>query len=158
MKHGIDYVSPKGRFARSVNVERDAGAHSIESYLPTGRALDVISRVARCLDRQPRTRAFSITGPYGTGKSSLAVFLDALLGPAHDSATEVALGVLRAVDPTDAGLIEDSKSALGSKGFIRAVVTATKEPVSATMVRALLHGVRFSGRGGSALRLHARNQ
>jgi hypothetical protein len=146
MNHGIDFVSPKGRFARSVNVERDTGANSIESYLPTGRALDVISRVARCLDDQPRTRAFSITGPYGTGKSSLAVFLDALLGPANDPATEVALAVLRAVDPSDAELIESSKAALGPNGFVRAVVTATKEPVAATLTRAVLHGMqRFSG-------------
>ena len=111
MKHGIDFVSPKGRFARSVNVERDTGTHSIESYLPTGRALDVISRVARCLDDLPRTRAFSITGPYGTGKSSLAVFLDALLGPAEDEPTKVALSVLRAVDPSHAYLIATPNTA-----------------------------------------------
>lgn len=146
MKHGIDFVSPKGRFARSVNVERDTSAHSIETYLPTGRALDVISRVARCLDDHPRTRAFSITGPYGTGKSSLAVFLDALLGPDADPATNVAAAVLRAVDPADAELIEQGKSAYGPNGFIRAVVTATKEPVAATLARALLHGMqRFNG-------------
>ena len=146
MKHAIDFVRPKGRFARSVNVERDVGAKSIETYLPTGRALDVISRVSRCLDGQPRTRAFSITGPYGTGKSSLAVFLDALLGPSGDEATNVALSVLRAVDPSDAELIESAKAHWGTAGFIRAVVAASKEPVSATLVRGLLHGVqRFPG-------------
>lgn len=145
MKYGIDYVSPKGRFARSVNVERDVGAQSIETYLPTGRALDVISRVARCLDTQPRTRAFSITGPYGTGKSSLAVFLDALLGPSDDETTAAALAVLRAVDPADAELLESSKEAFGASGFVRAVITATKEPVSATLVRGLLHGVQRFG-------------
>lgn len=145
MKYGIDYVSPKGRFARSVNVERDVGEQSIESYLPTGRALDVISRIARCLDTQPRTRAFSITGPYGTGKSSLAVFVDALLGPVDDETTSTALAVLRAVDPVDAELLESAKSAFGSSGFIRAVVTATKEPVSATLVRGLSQGMQRFG-------------
>lgn len=142
MKHGIDFVSPKGRFARSVNVERDTGTNSIESYLPTGRALDVISRVARCLDGQPRTRAFSITGPYGTGKSSLAVFLDALLGPEGDEATQTALSVLRAVDVSDADLIESGKAEYGNNGFVRAVVTATSEPVSATLIRGLLQGMQ----------------
>lgn len=60
-----------------------------------GHALDVISR--RSVFRRPRTRAFSITGPYGTGKPSLAVFLDALLGPEQDPATKVALGVIAAL-------------------------------------------------------------
>jgi hypothetical protein len=148
LKHGIDFVSPKGRFARSVNVERDAGAQSVENYLPTGRALDVISRVARCLDRQPRTRAFSITGPYGTGKSSLAVFLDALLGPADAQSTQMAMSVLRAVDPVDSDLIDVARDTFGSGGFVRAVVTASREPVAATLLRGLLHGLqRFPVRG-----------
>jgi len=86
------YVSPKGRFARSVNIERDAGKNRIDGYLPTGRALDVITRVARALAGGDPSRAFSITGPYGTGKSSLAVFLDALLGPTGDPATTTADG------------------------------------------------------------------
>ncbi len=62
MTLAIDFVSPKGRFARSVNVERDAGSSSIESYLPTGRALDVVSRVAGCINETHATKAFYITG------------------------------------------------------------------------------------------------
>ncbi|HMT25110.1 MAG TPA: hypothetical protein PKD07_12305 [Microthrixaceae bacterium] len=73
--------------------------------------------------------------------------MDALLGPADDETTASALAVLRAVDPADAELLTSSKEAFGSSGFVRAVITATKEPVSATIVRGLFHGVRrFGGR------------
>jgi len=151
MNHAIDFVTPKARFARSVNIERDAGAHSVANYLPTGRALDVISRLARCLDRQPRTRAFSITGPYGTGKSSLAVFIDALLGPDDDDSTSAALTVLRTVDAVDADLISAARREFGAAGFVRAVVTASREPVATTITRSLLHGLnRFGSKRRSA--------
>ena len=148
MTYASDFVSPKGRFARSVNVERDAGSNQIDGYLPTGRALDVIGRIARAVGGGDPSRAFSITGPYGTGKSSLAVFLDALLGPEGDPATQAAASVLSAVDP---GLLELLKTGThdSSLGFIRAVVTATREPVSATVIRALAHGAhRFAPRRG----------
>ena len=38
--------------------------------------------------------AFSITGPYGSGKSSMAVVIDALLGPAGDPAQIAAMDFL----------------------------------------------------------------
>lgn len=139
--YAIDFVSPKGRFARSANVERDAGTRSVDSYLPTGRALDVVSRLARCIDGESGTRAFSITGPYGTGKSSLALFLDALFGPNDDRETLVGLGVLSAVDPATAALLAEGKKRSGELGFVRCVVTATREPISATLIRAMAQGV-----------------
>jgi hypothetical protein len=138
-------VSAKGRFARSVNIERDAGRSTLEGYIPTGRALDVIGRVGRSLEGA-EGRSFSITGPYGTGKSSLAVFLDALFGPSAAEATATADTILASVDPNTAEAIRSGRTAMaGDDGFIRAVVTASREPISATIVRALAHGAkRFS--------------
>jgi len=131
-------VAPRGRFARSVNVERDGGG--IGGYLPTGRALDVIGRVGRSVTGANPARAFSITGPYGTGKSSLAVFFDAVLGPDGQARVE-AVAVLRAVSPDVADLYLDALDST-DRGFIRAVVTASREPVAATVTRALALGAR----------------
>jgi hypothetical protein len=68
-----------GRYARSVRLDA-AGPDALDGYLPTARALDVTRRIINGIAAPDGTRAFSITGPYGSGKSSLAVFLDALLG------------------------------------------------------------------------------
>lgn len=74
-----EFVRARPRFSRSANVERDHGAHAIEGYIPTGRAIDVVSRIGRGLLDASAGRTFSITGPHGVGKSSLAVFLDGSL-------------------------------------------------------------------------------
>ena len=85
-----DVLSIRPRFSRSINVERDAKAAAIEGYLPTGRALDIVRRIAAGLSDPLAGRAFSITGPHGSGKSSLAVFLGALFSPASTSEYAVA--------------------------------------------------------------------
>jgi hypothetical protein len=134
------FVMPKGRFARSVNIERDA-SRGISGYLPTGRALDVIGRIGRAIEGSNPSRAFSITGPYGTGKSSLAVFFDAIVGP-NDVGRNEALELLRSVSQEDAELFEVAflHSDNAKRGFIRAVTTAGREPVAATVTRALAAG------------------
>lgn len=143
-----DLVWPQERFARSVNVERDSGTRAIDGYLPTGRSLDVIRRVVRSMVDTSSSRALSITGPYGSGKSSLAVFVDALTSPQQSEAAQAASEILRASDPETAELFEMAKAHLGARerGFVRCVVTAQREPVAHTIVRALERGARSSQR------------
>jgi len=71
-------VSP--RFARSVSLARDAHRpDAIDGYIltPTGR--DVLRRLADALCGVSSTRAWSLTGPYGSGKSAFALFAAQLL-------------------------------------------------------------------------------
>ena len=66
-------VSP--RFARSISLVRDAHrTDALEGYIltPTGR--DVLHRLSDALRGDSPTRAWSITGPYGSGKSAFALF------------------------------------------------------------------------------------
>lgn len=132
----------KPRFARSINVERDSGTHALDGYLPVGRAIDVVTRFASALDRSDAEVAISITGPYGSGKSSLAIVVDALLGPKDDPAHLSAEDLLSGVAPEVLARLESARRRLGADqtGFIRAVVTAQREPVSATILRALKNG------------------
>ena len=108
------FRSPKQRFARSINVERDAGSAAINGYLPVGRALDTVHRIAGCLLDNSVERAFSITGPYGSGKSSLAVLLDALFAPASDEAFATVDGARRRCSPGNQRPLE-----AGSRGHGR---------------------------------------
>lgn len=71
-------VSP--RFARSISLVRDARRReTLDGYIltPTGR--DVLRRLAEALHGHSPTRAWSLTGPYGSGKSAFALFVAQLL-------------------------------------------------------------------------------
>lgn len=77
------------RFYRSVNVELDyARAGSLDGYVVSPLARDVTARITAALAEPNGGRAWSIIGPYGSGKSSFVSFLASLLcrGPAHKSA------------------------------------------------------------------------
>ena len=142
MKVLADVVKTKPRFARSANVERDLGALALEGYVPTGRAVDVVKRVAHGLLDARAGRTFSITGPHGGGKSSLAVFVAALL--AKDTAQEYksALALLRVADPDTADLLVRARRHIGvsKTGFVTATAAAHTESVTKTVARALREG------------------
>jgi len=132
------------QFLRSANVERDGGTPDAADYVPTDRALEVLRRIVRAISEPSSSRAWSLTGPYGAGKSSFALFLDALTGPRHDVARLHAEAALALANPELLGALEAGRHAVGAdeRGFIRAVATAQREPASATVARALRIGAQ----------------
>jgi hypothetical protein len=73
-------VQVRGRYYRSVQLQRDWGDRvSLHDYLLTPTARELTTRIVGELRRPGGTRAWSITGPYGTGKSSFALFLTRFL-------------------------------------------------------------------------------
>ena len=148
-----DHVRVAGRFARSANVERDiAATEPLDGYVVTARALDMVERVAGAAARGPAGGAWSLTGPYGSGKSSLALLLDAAWG--GDSAPRrAALKLIADASPAAADLIAagHERHGTGRSGFHRGLVTAEREPLSRTVLRALhAAAVRSFGRVPSA--------
>ena len=148
----LELKAPKQRFARSINVERDAGTSAIEGYLPVGRAMESIDRLARALSSSHSEAALSVTGPYGSGKSSLALLLDSLLSESASPARHAAETLLETAAPkvlTSVRLARETNEA-EEHGFIRCVVTAQREPVGRTVLRALLRGAeRYAALDGS---------
>lgn len=134
-------TSVKGRFARSVRLDNDDREAQLDGYLPTARSLEVVRRVVRGMaDPGAGSRAFSITGPYGSGKSSLAVFLDALTRDTRSNAHKAARRLLEEHDPHTAALLDEARTSMGATatGFARGVITAPqREPITATVLRAL---------------------
>ena len=75
-----ELVTIAPRYTRSVNLERDIGdASAVTGYVLTPIGVDFLRRVQRVLTGAPGPRAWSITGPYGSGKSAFALFLANLL-------------------------------------------------------------------------------
>jgi hypothetical protein len=134
----------RAQFARSVNVERDSGTEVVERYVPTARALDLLGRVVEAMWSPGANRAWSVVGPYGSGKSSFAVFLDSLLGPGQGPHRDISAAALRGVDEELAKRLEAVRSQHGAteKGFVRLSVTADREPVTATLSRGITVGLR----------------
>ena len=147
-----EIVRVKPRFARSANIERDDFATAVDGYVPTARAVDVVSRVVAGIEGRGAERAISVTGPYGSGKSSLALFLSALFGPAGQTQAE-ATDLLHACDVALAGRLQQSRAASGQQGFIVCTVVAQREPVTTTLLRAMAAGAsRFAGGDAGARR------
>jgi hypothetical protein len=124
-----------GSQMRSTNLERDVQGPLQSPYIGA-RAVDVLERVTGAIADLNRARSWSFTGPYGSGKSTLSNLIDALLG--HDLARrQEAERILGETSPSLAQRLSTARDALTSNGFLGAVATARREPLVATLSRAL---------------------
>jgi hypothetical protein len=138
-----NYIAVVGRFARSASLERDiARREPLDGYVVTARALDVVERIAAAAANGAAGGAWSLTGPYGSGKSSLALLLDAAFGERGATRT-AATELIEAASPAVADLLGRAHQArrTAERGFHRAVVTASREPLHYTILRALQFAV-----------------
>lgn len=76
-----DVVRISRQFQRSIRIDTDLGSEdSLSGYICQGTAKAVLENMGAQM-RGTQQRAFTWTGPYGGGKSSLALLLCSLLGP-----------------------------------------------------------------------------
>ncbi len=101
----VERVEVARRFQRAARVDFDVAASSLEGFITTPTAASVLQSTARQVGERGQG-AFTWTGPYGCGKSSLASAFAALLG-SEPSARAAAAAVL------GPGLVADIYDALG---------------------------------------------
>lgn len=69
-----NFIAVNSRFARSVSITRDeTRSDALDGYILTPNGRDILRRISVSLRGDSSTRAWSLTGPYGSGKSSLAL-------------------------------------------------------------------------------------
>ncbi|RLA38217.1 MAG: hypothetical protein DRQ64_09095, partial [Gammaproteobacteria bacterium] len=145
----IDSVAVNTHYTRSVNLERDANSvEVVKAYIPTSRALRTFAKVADTFHAGQAPRAWSLVGPYGSGKSSFSVFLSQLLSHPDDVATKVAQKVLRA---TDKELVKPyQKATKNNQGYFKVLITGAPEPMSQRLVRGMAEAaeIHWGGRKG----------
>ena len=125
-----DEIQVNTRYTRSTNVERDRGSRAIvDAYLPSAGGVELLRGIADALGRPDQPRAWSLVGPYGSGKSSFALFLHELLG-AGPSKT-AARKILAAEDASVA------RKFAGSARWCRVVLAGSEEPIRARLLAAL---------------------
>jgi len=75
-----DIVTISRQFLRSVRIDTDVGREdALSGYICQGTAISLLESMAHQIT-ETRQRAFTWTGPYGGGKSSLALMLCSLVG------------------------------------------------------------------------------
>lgn len=135
-----EFISADVNVARSVNLERDMGTETtLKHYHLTGKGLEILSRLVAALGGE-RVSAWSLTGPYGMGKSSFANFLLALCGPQDDLDTRMAWRMLQRRDLHLSRQLHQllTKHAAGTTGLFRVAVTSSFESIN----RTLANGIR----------------
>ena len=137
----------KGRFRRSVHLERDFYTeNALDGYVLTATARETLSRVVSTLENEAASKAWSLTGPYGSGKSAFALFAAKLLGDPDTPTTQQALEVLQ---EGDSDLYRRFKSPNGNgkeslSGFCPVLISGERAPLSLGLLRGLVRGLTFS--------------
>ena len=77
-----DAVHVGSRFGRSVNLERDFYDQvSLDGYVMTTTAREALRRIGEATGGSNASRAWTLTGSYGSGKSAFALFAAKALSP-----------------------------------------------------------------------------
>lgn len=139
-------VSP--RFARSVSLVRDAHRpNALDGYIltPTGR--DVLRRLSDALRGDSATRAWSLTGPYGSGKSAFALFAAQLLA-GEEEVRHRARKLLADWDPELAERFFGASGPLPRKvgRLCPVLVTGSRQPLATALAASLASSLRAIGR------------
>ena len=140
-----DLFHVKGRFLRSVHLERDfyTDKNLLEGYVVTATAREVLGRVVSALENNQASKAWSLTGPYGSGKSAFALFTANLLGNSEQAFTLLKQG--------DTSLYKrftdiNANGQFSSSGFCPVLISGERAPISIALLQGLQHGLTaFNG-------------
>ena len=128
------------RYLRSVHLERDASSEdALDGYVLSAQARQVLGRIGDGLRHGEICRAWTLTGPYGSGKSAFALFLAELLAPPQGLACRSARERLRQEDPQLLDHILGALSRGGSEpeGLLPVLLTGRRASLAAGLLGAL---------------------
>jgi hypothetical protein len=122
------------RFLRSVHLETDLrDADSLQGYLVTSGTRSVLPRLGLARQTSSANRAFTITGPYGTGKSAQSLYSARVLAPPEFPGAAAAQRLLQEADP------ETAAAVLGTNGhaasLLPVAITGSREPLAGAILR-----------------------
>jgi len=123
-------------YTRSINLERDANSiEVVNAYIPTSRALKLFSRVSEGFTNHQAPRAWSLIGPYGSGKSSSSVFLSQLLSSPDLATTKAAFKNLKSAAPEVVKPFY--KEIAKSNGYLKVLITGSPEAMGGRIIQGL---------------------
>ncbi len=134
-------VNVNSLYTRSINLERDSNNESlITSYIPTARSKNLLERVTGVLSNTLAPRAYSLIGPYGSGKSSFSVFLSHLLGNPQSNEFKLAHDVLQSNNIKESDSLKQHID--DSYGYLQVLISGSPEPLSKRILEGLLKAMK----------------
>ena len=134
-----NFVWPEERFARSTNIELDnRNPEGVPDYRFTSKSLRLLDDILDSSKGVRRDRAWSIIGPYGSGKSTFLLFLLQLFGGASSPWLERCLVQLRLASPDIEQKLK-RETLNNSVRFIPVTVQGSRAPLDLALCKALLN-------------------
>ena len=137
-------VVVNSRFARSVSITRDeTRSDALEGHILTPNGRDILRRLATSLRGESSTRAWSLTGPYGSGKSSFALLVAQVLS-GDDRVRLNARKFLGAADAELTNLFFGAGSPLPKRAgrLFPVLVTGSRQPLEKALAARLAASLR----------------
>lgn len=137
------------RFQRSVHLERDFYTeNALDGYIVTVKARETLTRLISAQENEATSKAWSLTGPYGSGKSAFALFTAKLLGDPGAITTQQALDMLRRGDNSlyERFMRINANGRRSSSGFCPVLISGERAPITLALLQGLEHGITaFNG-------------
>jgi len=130
------------RYQRSINLQQDwKNSGNSSGYIVTPNVAQSLERLCHGISDSDGLRAFSLTGPYGTGKSAFAVFLCQLLS-SDSTQAEQAIELL----PKEYASLKRQfnricQSNKTRSGFLSIPVTARRRPIAQLILEGLINAL-----------------
>ena len=138
----LEFIYPDINVTRSVNLERDREYETtLKNYQITGKGIEILRRFSSALNGE-RILTWSLTGPYGMGKSAFVNFLLALTGKKNSFRTELARKKLKSVDnDLKKSLVKVIDKVTENRGFFHTPITASYEPVNLSLSKGIINAL-----------------
>ena len=146
-----EVVKLRARFQRSVHLERDAQTPTaVAGYVLTPLVRTLTARILDGCSTEVGARAWSVTGPYGTGKSAFLLFLSNIVAPGDSQAGLAARAILSEQDPALAKAVYGPRGAFPTPdGLVPVLATGERRRLDQVMLGALRQAAHryWGGRG-----------
>ena len=148
-----DLIRVAPRYSRSVSLDRDSeSAEALDGYILTTTANNTLGRILDALVDPAGQRAWTLTGPYGSGKSAFALYLAHLLGESCPEAHHVARQILKEQRHELYREFFDGRSRhhFRNSGYVVVHLGGTQEPLLPRLLDAFCRASAAVVRGTSA--------
>ena len=149
------------RFQRSVHLERDFYTeNALDGYVVTVKARETLTRLIEARQNRGTSKAWTLTGPYGSGKSAFALFIAKLFGNSEAPTTRQALALLKRGDISlyERFININGNGKSSASGFCPVLISGERAPITLALLRGLEHGLKTFGiSSSSALQRKIRN-
>ena len=150
-----DIFQITARFQRSVHLERDfyTDENGLAGYVVTVKARETLRRFIAAQESSTASKAWTLTGPYGSGKSAFALFAAKLFGDPDAQATQQALSTLKHEDAAlyDQFMQINGNGKHNAYGFCPVLISGERASITSALLQGLEQGLTvFNGASPSA--------